>query len=354
MKYLRFLLVFIPISFILTKTQPGSIILFCSICLSIIPLAALIGDATEQITIYTGSKIGGLVNATMGNIPELFIGFFAVRAGLYNLVIASMAGSIISNILLVLGMSILLGGLKQKYQTFDKNIARSNFLLLFFTAMSVVIPFALQYVLYKEIDGKVKAGLTAISLVIAVMLFIIYISGLFFSLVTHRNVFIKHEEHEEEAEKAKWSLLFSVIALAVTSVLVAVESEMLVSVTESMIKNYGAPEVFLGIIILPILGNVAEHASAIMMAVRNKVDVSVEIAIGSSIQIALFVVPVLILISFILGNPIIYVYDAFELVAILISIALSLYIFQDGKTNWLEGLVLMSSYILLGVAFYFI
>lgn len=354
MKYIKLLFVFIPVSLIARLLKADESLMFIAVCLSIIPLAAAIGDATEQISIYTGAKVGGLISATMSNIPELLIGFFAIRAGLYNLVLASMAGSIIGNILLVLGLSILLGGFKYKQQHFNKGIALSNFILLFFSALSIIIPFTLKHAI--QINGEInmKSGLTAVTLFMALVLLVTYIAGLVFSLVTHRNIFVKHEDHEEEQVKAKWSLGISVCILVAAALLVAVESEMLVGSVEHIIRNYGLPEIFIGIIIVPILGNVAENISAIIMSIKNKVDISIEIAIGSSIQIALFVAPVLILVSFILGNPMIYIYDVFELVAILCAIGLSLYIFQDGKTNWLEGLILVCCYIILGVCFFFL
>ena len=354
MKYLKYLLIFFPLSIILQTVKADEGILFITVCLSIIPLAAVIGNATEQLAYYTGAKAGGLISATMSNIPELMIGLFSVNAGMYNLVLASIAGSIIGNILLVLGASILLGGFKYKYQAFNKNIARSNFILLVFTAMSIVIPFSLRHAMTSKLGPSLQNGLTTISFSIAVILLVAYVSGLVFSLITHRNVFIKQEENKEEGKRAEYSLALTIGVLVAASVCVAVESRMLVDTAQQVINNYGFSELFIGIIIIPILGNVAENMSAILMALRNKVDISIEIAIGSSIQIALFVAPLLILASFMTGNPIIYIFDFFELVALLVAIALSLYVFQDGKTNWFEGLVLVCCYIILGIAFYFI
>lgn len=354
MKYIKWLLLFVPISLVVNVLHVNEAWVFLAVCLSIIPLAAVIGNATEQLSLYTGSKVGGLISATMSNIPELLIGFFAVKAGLHRMVMASLAGSIMGNILLVLGLSILLGGLRRKYQYFDKSTARSNFILLMFAAMSVIIPFALKYAIDGHGKESINSGLNAISFSIAVILLFTYVSGLVFSLVTHRNVFTRQEEREEKTEKPEWSLRYSIIVLALAAIFVAVESDMLVDTVGAVIRNYGLPEVFIGIILIPILGNVAENVSAIIMAVKNKVDICVEIAVGSSIQIALFVAPLLILTSFILGNPLIYVYDMFEIVAMVIGIGLSLFVFQDGKTNWLEGIVLLGCYILLGVAFFFI
>lgn len=265
-----------------------------------------------------------------------------------------MSGSIISNILLVLGVSIFLGGLKQKSQTFNKSIARSNFILLFFVAMTTIIPFTLEYAIKIQNNGNLTKGLHAISISLAIALLITYISGLIFSLMTHKNIFVKQNEQNDKNDTAKWSLAKSALILCVAAFFIAIESEMLVNYVENIIEYYHLPETFIGIILIPILGNIAENISAIVMAIKNKIDLCIEIAIGSSIQIALFVAPLLILVSYIIGNPIIYVYDVFELVAMLISIGLSLFIFQDGKTNWFEGVVLIVSYIILGVAFFYI
>lgn len=355
MKYLNILLLLIPVTIIAKLMHVNEGLIFFMASLSIVPLAVIIGDATEQIAVYTGPKIGGLLNATMGNVPELLIGLFAVKAGLYDLVMASMAGSIMGNILLVLGFSIFVGGLKYKYQTFSKTVARSNFVLLCFAAISIIIPLAFKYA--TKGHAAASGSLTSLSLGLAVIMVLIYILGLVFSLITHRNVFTQHEEHageEEEKEEAKWSLPVSVIVLAVTTFFVALMSETLVGTVESAVKDFGIPEVFIGIIIIPILGNVAEHASAIIMAAKNKVDISVEIAVGSSMQISLFVAPILVLVSFLLGNPMQYAYSFFEVVAMMIGIGMSVYVFQDGKTNWLEGAALIGSYVILGFAFFFI
>lgn len=353
MKYLNILLIFIPVTFIadFMGISQGMLFLFSS--LSIVPLAVIIGDATEQISIYTGPKIGGLLNATMGNVPELLIGIFAVKAGLYNLVLASMAGSIMGNILLVLGFSIFLGGLRFKFQSFSKSIARCNFTLIFFAAMSIIIPFAFNYAVRGHANAPER--IQALSLGLAIIMILIYILGLIYSLITHRNIFVKHEEHAgEDEEKPKWSLAKSIIVLAAATFFVALQSETLVATVEHTVKQFGLPEVFIGIILIPILGNVAEHASAMIMAVNNKVDISIEIAVGSSMQIALFVAPILVILSFILANPMPYVFNMFQVVSILISIGMSLYVFQDGKTNWLEGVLLIGCYLILGMAFFFL
>jgi len=323
--------------------------IFTSACLAIIPLAIIIGDATEQIAAYTGPKIGGLINATMGNIPELFIGVFAVKAGLYGLVLASMVGSIIGNIMLVLGLSILSGGLLYKFQSLDRNIARSHFSLLCFAAVSMVVPLAFEVT--NAGDANVERGLTVLSF--AMSLLLIYVLGLIFSFVTHRNLFVQYER-EGNGMEPKWTLRVALIVLAVAATFVAIESELLVATVEGTVKEIGLPEAFIGVIIVPLIGNVAEHASAIIMARKNKIDISLEIAVGSSMQIAMFVAPSLVLLSFLMGKPLIYVYDSFEVVAVLTGILIALFVFQDGETYWLEGALLLFCYIIFGIAFFFV
>lgn len=350
MKYLNLLLFFVPLSLLAEYFAVKNSTIFILSCLAIVPLAILISDSTEQIAIYTGPKIGGLLNATMGNIPEFFIGLFALRAGLPHLVLASMAGSIMGNIMFVLGVSIFCGGVKHASQTFDKDIARSNFSLLCFAAISFIIPLAFK--LTQDAPGKLDEGLKVISFTMALILLTIYLMGLVFSLIMQKNLFLDHDSNNN-GKDAKWSLRSAVWILIVTSFFVAIESNLLVAKVESAVTDLKLPELFIGIIIIPILGNIAEHTSAILMALHNKVDISVEIAVGSSMQIAMFVAPMLILFSFALGNPLIYVYDPFEVIAVITGILLSLYVFQDGKTYWLEGALLTFAYILFCVAFYY-
>ena len=353
MKHLNLLLIFIPISLASDYFNADDPLTFTAACLAIVPLAVLISDATEQISIYTDSKIGGLLNATMGNIPELFIGLFAVKAGFYKLMLASMAGSIIGNLMFVLGMSILCGGIIYSTQTFDKAVARSNFSLLCFAAISLIVPLAFK--LTHAGSAHLSHALIVISFTIALILLIIYMTGLIFSLLQQRNLFLGHNHNNDNGngKQSKWSLSFAIGVLAITIFFVALESELLITKVKSVITALNLPEIFIGIIIIPILGNVAEHASAILMAMRNKVDISLEIAIGSSLQIAMLVTPILILYSFTLANPLIYIYDPFEVVAVITAIFLSLYVVQDGKTFWLEGALLVFSYIIFCVMFFY-
>ncbi len=352
MKHLNLLLIFIPVSLAFDYFNADAPLIFTAACLAIVPLAVLISDATEQISIYTGSKIGGLLNATMGNIPELFIGLFAVKAGLYKLMLASMAGSIIGNLMFVLGMSILCGGIIYSTQTFDKAVARSNFSLLCFAAISLIVPLAFK--LTHVGSARLDHALIVISFTIALILLTIYITVLIFSLLQQRNLFLGHDHNNNDnGKQSKWSLSFAIGVLAITIFFVALESELLITKVKSVITVLNLPEIFIGIIIIPVLGNVAEHASAILMAMRNKVDISLEIAIGSSVQIAMLVTPILVLYSFTLASPLIYVYDPFEVVAVITAIFLSLYVVQDGKTFWLEGALLVFTYIIFCVMFFY-
>lgn len=350
MRYLNLLLLFIPASLLGHYWAIDDAWVFIAACIAIVPLAVLISDATEEIAGYTGPKIGGLVNATMGNIPEFFIGLFALKAGLHQLVLASMAGSIIGNILFVLGVSIFCGGVVHSTQTFDKTVARSNFSLLCFAAISLVVPLAFKLTQHDLV--KLEQGLSVLSFSMALIMLLIYVMGLIFSLVARKNLFLE-QDHNGNGKDTNWTLKRAVAVLMITSVFVAIESELLVSKVEAAVSKLHLPELFIGIIIVPILGNVAEHTSAILMAVRNKVDISLEIAVGSSMQIAMFVAPLLVLISFALGTPLIYVYDPFQVLAVITAILLSLYVFQDGKTYWLEGTLLTFTYVVFCVAFFF-
>lgn len=350
MSYLNLLLLFIPLSFLGQYWQVADSWIFIAACIAIVPLAVLISDATEEIAGYTGPKIGGLINATMGNIPEFFIGLFGLQAGMHELVLASMAGSIIGNILFVLGVSIFCGGILHSTQTFDKAVARSNFSLLCFAAISLVVPLAFK--LTQHNPAKLEQGLSVLSFSMASIMLLIYLMGLVFSLIAGKNLFLE-QDRNGNGKEAKWPLKYALAVLAATSFFVAIESELLVSKVEAAVRELQLPELFIGIIIVPILGNVAEHTSAVMMAVRNKVDISLEIAVGSSMQIAMFVAPLLVLISFALGNPLIYVYEPFEVIAVSSAILLSLYVFQDGKTYWLEGALLTFTYVIFCVAFFF-
>ncbi len=350
MKYLNWLLIFIPITLVARfglHLSDGIVFALC--CFGIVPLAAVLGDATEQISFYTGPKLGGFLNATMGNVPEILICGFSIQAGLYSLVLASLAGSILGNILLVTGMSIFIGGLKYKFLPFNKNITQNNFTMLAFAIFSISVPF-----FFKLANGETASGIPMkeFSLGLAIVMIVLYIAGLVFSLITHRDIFSDEDEDEDgEKEEAEWSLKKGLAVMGAAAVAVAVMSEVLVSTVEGAAEQFGLGEAFIGIILIPILGNVAEHASAIIMAAKGKLDISIEIAVGSSMQIAVFVTPLMVVFSALMGNTMEYVYTPMELMGIVISIGITLVVFMDSKVNWLEGAELIAAYIILGGAF---
>ncbi|MDU5022158.1 MAG: calcium/proton exchanger, partial [Clostridiales bacterium] len=313
MKILKYLLIFIPISIIGEFMHLPPTVMFVLAALSIIPLAGLMGEATEEISFYTGPKIGGFLNATFGNATELIISFFALKAGLFDVVKASIAGSVIGNILLVLGASMLFGGLKHKNQTFNKKVIEVSSSMLLFAVIGLCIPAIFTHTIDPKLLNTRYEGL---SIVVAIIMFAIYILSLVFSFFTHKDIY--SIDHEEEGS-AKWSLKKSIIILAIATILIAIESEFLVSGVDSITATLGLSEFFVGIILIPIIGNAAEHSTAIVMAMKNKMDVSVEIAVGSSLQIILFVAPVLIFLS-LLFTPMSIVFNQFELVSLIVSV----------------------------------
>ncbi|AUN13686.1 calcium/cation antiporter [[Clostridium] sordellii] len=345
MKILKYLLIFIPISIIGEFMHLPPTVMFVLAALSIIPLAGLMGEATEEISFYTGPKIGGFLNATFGNATELIISFFALKAGLFDVVKASIAGSVIGNILLVLGASMLFGGLKHKNQTFNKKVIEVSSSMLLFAVIGLCIPAIFTHTIDPKLLNTRYEGL---SIVVAIIMFAIYILSLVFSFFTHKDIY--SIDHEEEGS-AKWSLKKSIIILAIATILIAIESEFLVSGVDSITATLGLSEFFVGIILIPIIGNAAEHSTAIVMAMKNKMDVSVEIAVGSSLQIILFVAPVLIFLS-LLFTPMSIVFNQFELVSLIVSVLIVNRVASDGESNWLEGVQLLSVYLIIAAGFF--
>ncbi|RGX02592.1 calcium/proton exchanger [Paraclostridium sordellii] len=345
MKILKYLLIFIPISIIGEFMHLPPTVMFVLAALSIIPLAGLMGEATEEISFYTGPKIGGFLNATFGNATELIISFFALKAGLFDVVKASIAGSVIGNILLVLGASMLFGGLKHKNQTFNKKVIEVSSSMLLFAVIGLCIPAIFTHTIDPKLLNTRYEGL---SIVVAIIMFAIYILSLVFSFFTHKDIY--SIDHEEEGS-AKWSLKKSIIILEIATILIAIESEFLVSGVDSITATLGLSEFFVGIILIPIIGNAAEHSTAIVMAMKNKMDVSVEIAVGSSLQIILFVAPVLIFLS-LLFTPMSIVFNQFELVSLIVSVLIVNRVASDGESNWLEGVQLLSVYLIIAAGFF--
>ncbi|WP_064094177.1 calcium/proton exchanger [Rossellomorea aquimaris] len=343
------LLVFagVPLSVIGSLLHWPSVVMFAVYCVTIIALAAFMGRSTESLAVVSGPRIGGLLNATFGNAVELIISIFALKAGLIGVVLASLTGSVLGNLLLVAGLSFFVGGLKFKRQKFNVFDARHNSGLLMF---AIIVAFVIPEVFAQDID---EAKTMTLSIGISVILIALYLFALFFKLVTHRGVY-QHESEGEQAheEEPEWSKGKALLILAASTVAVAYVSERLVHTFEEVGEAFGWSELFIGVIIVAIVGNAAEHASAIIMAYKNKMDVAVEIAVGSTLQVAMFVAPVLVLISLLFEKSMSLVFTLPELVAMVSAVLLTIIISNDGETNWFEGLTLLAAYLIMGIGFY--
>lgn len=352
---LDWLLVFVPVAALLELIASGSqVLIFCAACLAIIPLAGWMGRATGHLASHTGEGIGGLLNATFGNAAELIIGLMALRAGLYDVVKASLTGSIIGNVLLVMGAAFSLGGLKYKVQHFHEGGARIQATMMTLASIALVLPAAFHHLGGAEAQTREMD----LSFEIALVLLVTYALGLIFTLKTHKHFFAglsSGGEDESESQHGGWSAGKSLIALAVSTSLVAWMSELLVGSVEVAAHTLGLSELFVGIVVVAIIGNAAEHSTAVMMALKNRMDLSLGIALGSSIQIALFVAPVLLLASYVLGpKPMDLVFTPMEIVAVFLAVIIANEISRDGESNWMEGVQLLMVYVLLGMVFYFL
>ncbi len=345
MKVLKYMLIFIPISFIAEFMHASPSIMFVLAAFSIIPLAGLMGEGTEEISFYSGPKIGGFLNGTFGNATELIISFFALKQGLFEVVKSSVAGAVIGNVLLVLGASMLAGGLKHKTQKFNKKVVEVSASMLLFAVVGLCIPALFTHTVDPSLLNTRYEGL---SIVVAIIMITIYILSLIFSFFTHKDIYIVNSEEETSA---KWSLKKAILILIISTVLIAIESEFLVSGIEDITKSLGLSEFFVGIIIIPIIGNAAEHSTGVVMALKNKMDVALEIAIGSSLQIILFVAPVLIFIS-LLFTPMSIVFNEFELIALIVAVLIVNRVSNDGESNWLEGVQLLAVYLIVAASFF--
>ncbi|CAM3063647.1 calcium/proton exchanger [Filibacter tadaridae] len=323
-------------------------LMFILCCISIIGLSGYIGRATESLAIVSGPRVGGLLNATFGNAVELIISIFTLKAGMVGIVLASLTGSVLGNLLLVLGLSFFAGGIKYKRQNFSLHDAQYNSGLLIF---AIIIAFVIPEVFSTSMDSKTTFNL---SIGIAIVLIALYLAGLFFKLVTHRGVFTSsdNKEGEVEEEVPEWTKKKSILVLLLSTVAVAFVSEQLVHTFEMLGSKFGWTELFIGVIIVAIVGNAAEHVSAVTMAVKNKMDVSVEIAVGSTLQVAMFVAPVLVIISIFMPNQMALVFTIPELVAMVAASFLVINLCNDGESNWFEGLILFSAYIIMGIGFF--
>jgi Ca2+:H+ antiporter len=348
------LLVFIPISIAAHFLHWGETLVFISAGLGIIPLAAYMGEATEEIAVVVGPNLGGLLNATFGNATELILAFVALKGGLIEVVKATITGSIISNLLLVMGFSMLLGGLRYKEQIFQSTVARMNASSMNLAVIAILLPTAVEY----TSSGVGETVLQKLSIAVAIVLILVYILTLIFSMKTHSYLYDVgmaelEEDPETEVSHDPPNIKFWTFVLFVVTLAVAVESELLVDSLEVATSELGLTALFTGVILLPIIGNAAEHATAVTVAMKNKMDLSVSVALGSSLQIALFVAPVLVIAGALIGQPMDLNFNPFELVAVAVAVLIANSISSDGESNWLEGSLLLATYIVLGFAFFF-
>ena len=351
-----FLAPLIPAAVLLEFTHASPVVIFLAAALGIVPTAAMMGKATEELASRSGPGIGGLLNVTFGNFPELVIAFFALLEGLQEVVKASIIGSIIGNILLVLGAAMLVGGLGRDKQEFNKTAAHAQSAMLLLALAALAMPAVYELVVGSGLPApgaeavNYDAEVEKLSLAVAIVLIFSYVCGLVFSLKTHRDLF--NPDYEEEV--AGWSVRRGVITLAIAGILVGIMSEVLVGSIAEAAESIGLSEFFIGAIVVAIVGNAAEHWVAVLVAFKNKMDLAVNIAIGSSTQIALFVAPLLVLLSFPFGDhPMALVFNGFELAAIILAIVIANRVTSEGESNWFEGVQLLAVYVILALAFAF-
>jgi Ca2+:H+ antiporter len=348
---IRSLLVFVPLSLFLGLTHASPTAVFVVSCIAILPLAGLMGEATEHLTHHTGPSVGGLLNASFGNAAELIIAFVALRAGELEIVKASLTGSIIGNLLMVLGLSMLLGGWRHQEMRFSRLAAESGSSMMVLAVVALVIPSIYAIVTQHRHPEHIEA----ISLDISMVLILTYAASLLFSLKTHRRLFASDlEDAAMELRQGKpWSLGASLVVLFVSAGLVGFVSELLVDAVDAAGQALGLRKVFMGVVVVAIVGNAAEHSTAVLVALKNKMDLSLGIAMGSSMQIALFVAPLLVIAGHSMGRPLGLEFSVLEVVAVMLSVGAVTLLILDGKTNWFEGFQLLAIYAILAIAFYY-
>jgi len=359
---LLLLLVFVALAPLAAALHWGGIATFAFAALAIVPLAGLMGEATESLAARLGAGVGGLLNATFGNAAELIIALVALQRGLYDVVKASLTGSIIGNILLVLGLACVAGGIGRERQVFDRAAAAAGSTLLVLAVIGLVVPAMFQFVAGAAArSGAIAVGREALlertlSLEISLVLFIAYLLSLLFSLRTHRHLYAGQAHRDaHDAGHATASVPRAAATLLVATALVAWMSELLVGAVEEASHALGLTEVFVGVIVVAVIGNAAEHSTAVTVAMKNKMDLALNIAIGSSIQIALFVAPLLVFFSYLMPHgPMDLRFTPFEVLAVAISVGVVNLVAQDGESNWLEGALLLAVYLVLGIAFFFL
>lgn len=345
---LYWLLALVPISLAAELVWRSPLLVFLTSALAIIPLAGLLGKGTEELALHAGPRVGGLMNASLGNLAEFIIALFLILDGELEVAKASLTGSVLGNLLLVLGLSFLLGGLRRQEQTFNARAAGVHVASLILALIGLFIP-ALT-VLGLGADAATFVQREVVSSVVSVVLIVLYGLALAFMLVTHEPLFRVPQPDEEPT----WSRRKALGVLVTSVAVVAIESELLVGSLESAIEGLGVSKIFIGLIVVAVVGNAAEHGSAVLFAIQDKVDISLEIAVGSSTQVALLLAPALVLLSLLLGHPMDLLFTPFELAAVGFSTLIVAVIALDGRSNWLEGAQLVGAYLIMAISFLFI
>lgn len=349
MKHLRWLLIFAPAAVAAELLHWSPLIVFSFAALAIIPLSGLLGMATEELAGHAGPTVGGLLNATLGNLAELIIAAFALKAGLIGLVKASITGSILGNVLLVLGAAQLAGGLRYKSQQFNPHLAGVSVSLLVISVIGLVVP-ALFHATHPD---PLRVATVRMSEFVAAILMVGYALSLLYSMWTHRAVFGEGGEVAEGQAAPHWTMRKAVTVLLVSAAAIGYLSELLVGSTEGATHQLGLSQTFVGLIVVPIIGNAAEHSSAVLMAMRNRMDLAINIAVGSSTQVALLIAPSLVFLGLIVGQPMDLAFSLMEVASVALAVAIASSVVRDAESNWLEGSFLLLVYAILGVAFFF-
>jgi Ca2+:H+ antiporter len=344
------LILFVPIALALAILNADPTAIFITSALGIVPLAGILGEATDALAHRAGARVGALLNATFGNAAELIITMAAIRAGLLQVVKASITGSIIGNVLLVLGLSVLVGGLKNGFQRFGRRSASVSVTMMAIAVIGLAIP----AVFAQAIESRDHFGVEYLSIGVAIALMLGYALSLIFTFSLPAEKMRAQPGETTTPEHTAWGVPRALSVLVVSVVFIAALSEILVDAIEPVIRAHGLTELFVGVIVVPIIGNAAEHLVAVEMAMKNKMDLALGIALGSSMQVALFVAPLLVFISLAAGNPMSLVFNPFELAALGAAVVIAALIALDGESNWLEGAQLLIVYLILALAFFYL
>jgi Ca2+:H+ antiporter len=351
-----FLVPFIPLAIVVDVAGAPATVIFFTSAIGVIPTAALMGKATEELANRSGPGVGGLLNVTFGNAPEIIIALFALGQGLQEVVKASLVGSIIGNCLLVLGAAMFVGGARRDRQHFNRTAATAQSAMLLLAVAALVMPAIFELSVGRGLPApgaeavRYDSTVEHLSLWVSIILMLTYVAGLYFSLRTHRDLF--NPPREKEAAEEAWTVRRSVVMLAVAGVAVGGMSEILVGSISEAAKSIGLSEFFIGVIVVAIVGNAAEHWVAVLVAWKNKMDLAVNIAVGSAAQVALFAIPLLVLLSFVIGDfPMPLVFNGFELGGIILAVLIAIHVTNEGESTWFEGLQLLAVYLILAIAF---